>query len=203
MIKLINLIILLPLLVLLSNAYFFGFNDAFYHNEFEKIGTYDRVENADEIINNTFLFVNGQEDLKFFSDREKSHMEDVKEVVSSFFFALLALKLLVAFLIIKIRKIEIITKAFQYSLIWFTIVVLSLLFFNFSDLFTSFHGIFFEQGTWVFSQSDLLIQLFPSQFFQDISKTIILNALYQLAIATIALSVLNKLVKQRFIKKKK
>jgi integral membrane protein (TIGR01906 family) len=38
---------------------------------------------------------------------------------------------------------------------------------NFSALFTQFHQVFFEGGTWLFLFSDTLIRLFPVRFWQD------------------------------------
>ncbi len=36
---------------------------------------------------------------------------------------------------------------------------------DFSSLFARFHGVFFESGTWTFSNKSLLIQLFPEGFW--------------------------------------
>jgi len=43
---------------------------------------------------------------------------------------------------------------------------------NFDTLFTSFHRIFFEGDTWLFSYSNSLIRLFPLRFWQDVFITI-------------------------------
>jgi integral membrane protein (TIGR01906 family) len=37
---------------------------------------------------------------------------------------------------------------------------------GFNAFFTTFHGLFFEAGTWVFKYSDTLIRLFPIEFWQ-------------------------------------
>ncbi|MBM3136985.1 MAG: TIGR01906 family membrane protein [Chloroflexi bacterium] len=39
---------------------------------------------------------------------------------------------------------------------------------NFNQLFTQFHQLFFEGGTWLFYLSDNLIRLFPLRFWRDI-----------------------------------
>ena len=39
---------------------------------------------------------------------------------------------------------------------------------SFDALFTNFHRIFFEDGTWLFYYSDTLIRLFPIRFWQDV-----------------------------------
>ena len=38
---------------------------------------------------------------------------------------------------------------------------------DFNYLFTAFHNLFFPSGGWMFSESSLLIQLFPMEFFFD------------------------------------
>ena len=39
---------------------------------------------------------------------------------------------------------------------------------SFRVLFVAFHGVFFEDGTWMFLWSDTLIRLFPERFWRDI-----------------------------------
>jgi integral membrane protein (TIGR01906 family) len=46
-------------------------------------------------------------------------------------------------------------------------VILILLVISFNQLFTWFHQIFFESGTWRFYTSDTLIRLFPMRFWRD------------------------------------
>jgi integral membrane protein (TIGR01906 family) len=40
--------------------------------------------------------------------------------------------------------------------------------FNFKELFTQFHKIFFEGDSWLFLMSDNLIRLFPMRFWRDL-----------------------------------
>jgi uncharacterized membrane protein len=54
--------------------------------------------------------------------------------------------------------------------------------FYFNTIFTTFHFIFFPQGNWLFDGSSLLITLFPTQFFFDITLRIFIYALIQVAI---------------------
>jgi len=49
-------------------------------------------------------------------------------------------------------------------------LIAAILFFvalSFNNLFTWFHQLFFESGTWLFYTSDTLIRLFPMRFWQD------------------------------------
>lgn len=43
---------------------------------------------------------------------------------------------------------------------------------SWDTFFDTFHGLFFESGTWRFSTSDTLIRLFPEQFWFDVANTI-------------------------------
>ena len=46
--------------------------------------------------------------------------------------------------------------------------LVGLLLLSFSVLFTGFHQVFFQSGTWVFYTSDTLIRLFPMRFWRDV-----------------------------------
>ncbi len=48
------------------------------------------------------------------------------------------------------------------------IIILLLTLLSFQAMFTNFHLLFFEGGSWLFFYSDTLIRLFPVQFWQDI-----------------------------------
>jgi integral membrane protein (TIGR01906 family) len=44
---------------------------------------------------------------------------------------------------------------------------------SWGEFFTTFHGIFFADGTWTFDYSDTLIRLFPMRFWMDVATTIV------------------------------
>ncbi len=108
-----------------------------------------------------------------FNERELSHMVDVKRVYDRL--TLAAAGLLV------VTLVGIGYFAYQGEVIeigrWLQgggmltlslIAVLALwMFIGFDAFFTAFHGIFFEEGTWLFFTSDTLIRLFPLRFWQD------------------------------------
>lgn len=52
--------------------------------------------------------------------------------------------------------------------------LIGLLLVSFSVLFTGFHRVFFESGTWVFYTSDTLIRLFPIRFWRDVFALLLL-----------------------------
>lgn len=117
-------------------------------------------------------FDNGQ---PLYNARELSHMVDVKMVVQRALTLLtLALLLLVALGVWAWRAgwLEI----YRQGLVrggWLTVflllTVLLTVLFTFGVFFTTFHNIFFAEGTWTFLYSDTLIRLFPERFWQDIA----------------------------------
>jgi integral membrane protein (TIGR01906 family) len=50
---------------------------------------------------------------------------------------------------------------------------------SFSLLFTGFHMVFFEPGTWVFYYSDTLIRLFPMRFWRDVFALLLILTLVE------------------------
>lgn len=108
-----------------------------------------------------------------FNARELSHMEDVKEVVTGMRVAmvvLVVLLLIISLVMIRRNNKNMLIKAFNHGG-WATIgLIVAILIFvalNFDSLFTWFHQIFFESGTWQFHPSDTLIRLFPVRFWRD------------------------------------
>ena len=119
------------------------------------------------------------EDLKFedgnpiFNERELSHMKDVKSVVSGMRLAMavLAIGILVSLQAsIHSGKKQYFLKAMHFGG-WLTIgLILAILLFialSFDTIFSWFHQLFFESGTWQFYTSDTLIRLFPLRFWRD------------------------------------
>jgi len=108
-----------------------------------------------------------------FNERELSHMQDVKAVVTGMRIALtLSLLILLVITIIGIRKswrVDLLA-AYRYggwALIGLMVAILLFVAISFQNLFTWFHQLFFESGTWQFYTSDTLIRLFPMKFWQD------------------------------------
>ena len=115
-------------------------------------------------------FENGE---PIFNERELSHMEDVKAVVTGMRVALVvALVILLLITIIAVRSgwTEMLVKAFfkgGWVVLGLIITIILFVALNFNTLFTWFHHIFFESGTWQFYTSDTLIRLFPMRFWRD------------------------------------
>lgn len=104
---------------------------------------------------------------------ELSHMEDVKALVVGMRVALaiaVTLLALFSFLTVRMRLENRLWPAYNrggWALVGFIGLILTFVALSFSNLFTWFHQIFFESGTWQFYTSDTLIRLFPMRFWRD------------------------------------
>lgn len=119
------------------------------------------------------------EQLKFedgdpvFNARELSHMQDVKVVVTGMRIALAAgmvILLAITTLAVKQGLRSRLLRAYRrggWALIGLIGAILFFVALNFTNLFTWFHQLFFESGTWQFFTSDTLIRLFPMRFWRD------------------------------------
>ena len=108
-----------------------------------------------------------------FNDRELSHMQDVKAVVTGMRIALavgMVILLSITTIAVKQGWRASLLKAYRWggwALIGLIGTILFLVALSFSNLFTWFHQLFFESGTWQFYTSDTLIRLFPIRFWRD------------------------------------
>jgi integral membrane protein (TIGR01906 family) len=128
------------------------------------------VNSADISYLESLVFEDGE---SIYNSRELSHMRDVKDVVTGMRIALLVL--IILFLMLTILAVN---RGMKHQLLigcerggWivigFIVSILVFLLFSFDDLFTWFHTLFFESGTWKFYTSDTLIRLFPMRFWRD------------------------------------
>jgi integral membrane protein (TIGR01906 family) len=108
-----------------------------------------------------------------FNERELSHMVDVKAVVQGalrWWLAGLFLMGLLTFWAYRSGWKRSYWRALMQAgfltlgIIAFFLVYLAV---SFDALFTQFHTLFFESGSWVFLYTDSLIRLFPLPFWQD------------------------------------
>ena len=148
--------------------------------------TEDRLEYApyaiNYLLNNADISYLG--DLTFPNERplytnsELGHMEDVKVVTRLAFMILLiggiATAILIGYLLMQRTKQakSIIRRSLQdgalltLGIIGFIVLTAVIAWDLFFD---SFHGLFFESGTWRFAYSDTLIRLFPEQLWFDVA----------------------------------
>ena len=108
-----------------------------------------------------------------YNENELSHMADVKAVVTGMRIALnLSAVVLLGVIALAVQQgwRDDLLLAFRrggwgtVGLIGAILLVVAL---AFDQLFTGFHKLFFQDGTWMFYTSDTLIRLFPMRFWQD------------------------------------
>ena len=142
---------------------------AFWHLIFYDIHLYSQFLTKNNSLNLTIQWLNyfqgkeKPESIYGFTDLEKQHMQDVKNLVDNlelFFFGLIIIFL--ALLFFAENKSAI----FFYGGIITMILPIILYFLPFNFTFDLFHRIFFE-GNWQFSSDSLLIQTFPEDFFYN------------------------------------
>jgi integral membrane protein (TIGR01906 family) len=179
-----TLIILSPLFLLSMSVFSIVFDQSHYSPLFEKFGVYGTVRNADELNIHVLDYLAGNEGTlpEAFNEREKGHMEDVKDVFGFLKRVLVAFPLLVvaaAFKWGKTKKIMVAKSIMAGSLISLILFALLLPFiaFAFSSSFNAFHGIFFEEGSYLFDPAtDVLVQLYPEELFFAFAQKIALFA---------------------------
>jgi len=108
-----------------------------------------------------------------YNERELSHMDDVKQVVQNgrlLWLGILIIWVFILLILFTRNEITSIIKALAAGG-WATIGLMFLMgitiLLSFDFLFTEFHNLFFESGTWTFYYSDTFIRLFPIRFWQD------------------------------------
>ena len=164
------------------------FNLNFYDRLYDQNGVYLTLE-KEGVLNMTekmFEFFRYQDDLSgniryadasrssvaAFTEKEISHMDDVRALLLKIFFLFCVSLIILVILLILARKSPggILRAAGRVSVIsssavLFIFILLYFLSINFSHLFDNFHLIFFPQGNYMFPENSLLITLFSFNFF--------------------------------------
>lgn len=112
-----------------------------------------------------------------FTSGEVSHMEDVKTVMVIAFLGatVLAIYYVVAMIYLARRYPGGIRRGLFAGAVATLVIIIGLgtvAALAWEQFFTTFHQIFFSQGSWTFYRDDTLIRLFPSQFWIDAGITI-------------------------------
>jgi integral membrane protein (TIGR01906 family) len=112
-----------------------------------------------------------------FTSSELRHMEDVKVVTRAAFFVLLLggiATLGVGYGLWRSRRDAFWQALFNGGALTIGLIVVIVLgaVVAWDFFFTTFHQLFFDDGTWIFLYSDTLIRLFPEQFWFDAALTI-------------------------------
>lgn len=176
-ITLIIIVIFSPLFLLMNNIFL---TQEFYKQSIQKSSKMTKNEYlfyADQIIkyffNNQGNVVikdeNGHNINDFFTEEETLHMIDVKRIIR-FVFILLIISLVTLFALFKKIKFKIVSNALVLSFVALSIIG-TILYFNFDRSFYIFHKIFFRNQYWLLPENDMLIRMFPENFFYDYAIT--------------------------------
>lgn len=174
-------IIFIPFVLILSNFAFLLFNTGFYYKEFEKTGVYEGLD-KETVQKETKLivsyFIGSEETLHttFFNAKERIHMLEVKEIIRKVLFLWVSS---IVLLVISLFFHPNYSKVFFYGgiITMGLLLLLSLIFINFSSSFLDFHETFFRDKTWILNpEKDNLVKMFPEQFFRDFLKKLIFNS---------------------------
>jgi integral membrane protein (TIGR01906 family) len=157
------------------------------------------IDKRDDLVVNTI--VDGKE-REFFNDREKIHMNDVKNLflaglmVRRVAFIITAVCLLLL-IYLKADLKRILPRAFLLAVAVIGIMAGAAAFYisqNFSEVFIQFHLLFFNNDYWILDPTtDLMINILPENFFFDVVKAvgttfgIVLGMLFLLSVVIIIL----------------
>jgi len=112
--------------------------------------------------------------IALYNPRELSHMVDVRVLVQGavkVWMGLLVLLAGVGVVAWRFASTGTVRRGFNLGAritLFLMAALVGLLLLSFSVLFTGFHQVFFQSGTWVFYTSDTLIRLFPMRFWRDV-----------------------------------
>jgi integral membrane protein (TIGR01906 family) len=133
----------------------------------------------------------GGESVEVFGEREKLHMVDVKKLFMAGFYlrnVFLAFVILALFILYsmdgkKLKKPGRAVLASGFTVIIVTIVLAAMILTDFQRYFIGFHKIFFNNDLWILDpKTDVLIQMLPLEFFNDIMKRTMYAFLIQYAL---------------------
>jgi len=167
------------------------FNGSYYKSEFKKLNIYENFTSKEEVdIQATklikYLCCDSNLEGDFYSEREKLHLADVKNLIRlTTIQFLLTLSITLATLLVLIINKK--TRLLLFSLRWASLVCILAIFTlwlsafikieNFQKSFITFHEVAFENDLWQMSPQSNLIKLFPEQFFADFANRIALQTI--------------------------
>lgn len=193
----INLIVILivlmtPIFVYLNNFERYAFNLQFYEEKFEEHNISKEVNNSLTITKELLIYLKNNEDVKIetdvFNEKEKQHLLEVKTLIASALktknFSIFVLILLFVLLFLLCKNNSIFLRKLSIGIFVGALLVVFLFLFgtvllsNFTESFFTFHRTFFESTTWMLNpEIDMLIRLFPENFFYDITEKIFMSSL--------------------------
>ena len=176
------IIVLLTPTLLLLNFRFLVFNQSYYQNQFKKLNVYQTIDENIAIAQSNkliaYLCCNKELDAKFYTQREKDHLKDVKSIIQrvnyQLYINLFAL-LTIAFILTVNKKKNLLQEGTKQASV-FGLMAMFLLFvasiFNFELFLVKFHQVTFANDYWLLPQNSNLINLFPQEFFVNFANRI-------------------------------
>lgn len=127
--------------------------------------------------------------LDFLNEKELSHMEDVKQVITItnilFIFSFVSLVSGVSYLSKSQKKFLLnATRKTSLAVFLITLLLSVLILLNFNVAFLSFHKIFFVKN-FIFPAGSLLKTLYPDQFFRDLVAVYLFSIMFISLVVTI------------------
>jgi integral membrane protein (TIGR01906 family) len=194
------LIAIVPLLLTLLVLNFTIFQEGFYEEKFSEYGVSENVENPIPMHQKVVDFIRSDSDSlpEDFNQRERSHLRDVRGVVSYltiFLYVLIAIFIFLIVLSVIILKVNNSVTNFVGKVMIFggilTIALSVILFFlissDFGSFFDSFHRMFFAEGTYLFDPSrETIVRLYPANLFMDLGIRISRNVMIASALIAAA-----------------
>ena len=191
------MVISVPFIIYVFNINPVVFDKGLYKQEFLKYNVYNNFGNYDiENINDDVLdYLQFEKNNKliqndFFNEREKTHLLDVKNLISKIFaiyyFSVILFFILLILLILLLNfNFRKIAKRFSIILLigsFLTLLDAAAFFllsnFNFDFVFDVFHKTFFSPGTFTFNpEFENMVVLYPENLFFDFLIKIILNVI--------------------------
>jgi integral membrane protein (TIGR01906 family) len=176
--------IILFFLIFLQSFFSILYDYDFYKEEFVKNNV--KEIGKEDMVLNLFNYFEGKENIssEYFNEKERLHLVDVKNLIniaSVLYYILLFCLIFSLFYLHKGKKKFSLSlkRIFNFSglaVIGFTLISV-LLQKHFTYFFIKFHEILFSNDLWLLNpKTDVLIRLFPEQFFIDIVSIIFIKS---------------------------
>ncbi len=169
------LVILVPFVLTLFVTLLLSFNPLYHEFMIER---HSVVENKTSLDREIIEFLAGGETLPDMTVEEKTHMYEVRRVFRSFqflFFLFFLVSSVLFIFLYRLHKKKFLSSFFLYAgvstILLQVMLLVCWLFFSFS--FDFFHRILFK-GVWQFPADQLLVSLYPYDFFRETFFIIIL-----------------------------
>lgn len=184
------LLILIPIIIYLFSFGFFVYNEQFYTDLTERYSSVpEKAREMNPDVIDYFKTGNIPASFSEFSEKELSHLDDVRVIIHYLIIFLMALIVIFTILICYLGDKR---KIFLYGGIITMIIPLLFVALPFDFLFTQMHNVFFAEGTWVFEGNALLVNLYPIDFFLDFAKNIFITGFCLGAVITFLAWVSNR-----------